>query len=54
MYDVVNRKDEPAYRVRAPLGRSIAGFAPGGIVYLLNGDLTNGFRLERARVSEAK
>ena len=54
VYDVVNRSGALAYRVRAPLGRSIAGFAPGGIVYLLNGDLTNGFRLERARVSEAK
>ena len=54
VYDVVNRKGELAYRVRAPLGRSIAGFGPGGIVYLLSGDLTNGFRLERARVSEAK
>jgi hypothetical protein len=54
VYDVVNRKGELAYRVRAPLGRSIAGFGPGGVVYLLHGDLTNGFRLERARVSEAK
>jgi hypothetical protein len=54
VYDVINRKGELAYRVRAPLGRSIAGFGPGGTVYLLYGDLTNGFRLERARVSEAK
>jgi hypothetical protein len=52
VYDVVNRKGELLYRVRAPLGRSIAGFAAGGIVFLLDGDITKGFRLERARVAE--
>ena len=37
-------------RVRVPLGRSIAGFGKGGVVYLLNGDRTNGFFLERAKL----
>jgi hypothetical protein len=54
VYDVVSKQGELAHRVRAPLGRSIVGFGPGGIVYLLHGDLTNGFQLERARVGEAK
>ena len=54
VYDVVIRTGELAYRVRAPLGRSIAGFGPGGIVFLLNGDITNGFRLERTRLTEGK
>jgi hypothetical protein len=54
VYDVVNRQGELVYRVRAPLGRSIAGFAAGGIVFLLDGDLTKGFRLERARVAERR
>lgn len=49
VYDVVNRQGELVYRVRAPLGRSIAGFAAGGTVFLLDGDVTRGFRLERAR-----
>ena len=54
VYDVVTRQGELVYRVRAPLGRSIAGFAPGGIVFLFDGDITKGFRLERARVTEKR
>jgi len=53
VYDVVNKQGELAYRVRVPLGRSIAGFGPGGVVYLLHGDLTHGFAIERARVNDA-
>lgn len=34
MWDVVNRKGEVFQRVRLPEGRDIAGFGPGGIVYL--------------------
>lgn len=49
VYDVVNVKGE-FHRVRVPLGRSIAGFGKGGIVYLLNGDRTNGFYLEKTRL----
>jgi hypothetical protein len=50
VYDVVNLRGELFQRVRVPAGRSIAGFARGGVVYLMNGDLTNGFVLERTRI----
>lgn len=50
VYDVVNRQGELFERVRLPLGRSIIGFGPGGVVYLVHGDLTNGFVLERTRI----
>lgn len=50
IYDVVNNKGELFQRVRLPVGRSVAGFGKGGIVYLMSGDRTNGFYLERARV----
>jgi hypothetical protein len=53
VYDVVNRKGELFQRVEVPPGRSIAGFGRGGVVYLMNGDRTKGFTLERARVSNA-
>jgi len=46
VYDVVNVKGD-FYRVRVPLGRSVIGFGKGGVVYLLSGDKTNGFYLER-------
>jgi hypothetical protein len=49
VYDVVNAKGD-FHRVRMPVGRSIAGFGKGGIVYLQSGDRTNGFYLERTRV----
>jgi hypothetical protein len=49
VWDVVNRKGEVFQRVRLPEGRDIAGFGPGGIVYLKYG---NGEQviLERMRV----
>lgn len=50
VYDVVNAKGELFERVRLPLGRAIAGFAKGGVVYLTSGDLTNGFTLERSKL----
>jgi hypothetical protein len=50
VYDVVNRKDGLFERVRIPLGRSVAGFGKGGVVYLAVGDRTNGFYLERTRL----
>jgi len=34
-YDIVNRKGELVERVQVPAGRSIAGFGPNGVVYLL-------------------
>jgi hypothetical protein len=50
VYDVVNPKDGLFERVRMPAGRSVAGFAKGGVVYLMAGDRTNGFYLERTRL----
>jgi hypothetical protein len=51
VYDVVNSKGELVERVQVPKGRSIVGFGPDGVVYLLalEGEGTPG-RLERARV----
>jgi hypothetical protein len=51
VYDVVNAKGELFERVRMPAGRSVVGFGKGGVVYLLSGDRTTGFYLERTRVS---
>jgi hypothetical protein len=53
VYDVVNVKGELFERVRVPSGRSIIGFGKGGVVYLLSGDRTNGFYLERTRLPAA-
>ncbi len=50
VYDVVNPRQGLFQRVRMPVGRSIAGFGKGGIVYLQAGDRTNGFYLERVKV----
>lgn len=50
VYDVINTKGELFQRVRVPAGRQVAGFGRGGVVYLLVGDKTNGFYLERARL----
>ncbi len=38
IYDVVNRRGELADRVEVPDGRTIVGFAPGGLVYILAHD----------------
>jgi len=50
VYDVVNPKQGLFRRVRMPLGRSVAGFGKGGIVYLQFGDRTKGFHLERVKL----
>jgi hypothetical protein len=50
LYDVVNRRGELFERVQLPPDRAIAGFGPGGVVYLSHGDRTNGIFIERARV----
>lgn len=50
VYDVVNPKQGLVRRVRLPLGRSIAGFGKGGVVYLQAGDIKNWFALERSVV----
>jgi hypothetical protein len=49
VYDVVNNKGELIDRIAIPRGRVIAGFGPGGVVYMgvVDGNIT---RLERARV----
>jgi hypothetical protein len=48
-YDVIDNKGELKDRVLVPQGRVIAGFGPGGVVYMgvVDGAIT---RLERARV----
>jgi hypothetical protein len=48
VYDIVNAKGVLFQRVRLPLGRSIAGFGKGGVVFLTTGDMTSGYTLERA------
>jgi hypothetical protein len=50
IYDVVNAKGELSRRVRIPLGRLVAGFGKGGVVYLTSGDRATGFFLERTRL----
>ena len=54
VYDVVSPKKGLFQRVRMPVGRSIAGFGKGGVVYLQAGDRTNGFYLERAKLDVGK
>jgi len=54
VYDVVSSEGKLFQRVRLPVGRSIAGFGKGGVVYLQFGDRTNGFRLERTRLLSSK
>jgi hypothetical protein len=48
-YDVISKKGELTDRILIPPGRVIAGFGPGGVVYMgvVDGDITH---LERARV----
>lgn len=50
VYDVVNKTGELFQRVRMPVGRSLAGFGKGGVVYLMTGDRTSGFFLERTSI----
>jgi hypothetical protein len=37
-------------RVRMPVGRSIAGFGKGGVIYLQSGNRAEGFYLERVKL----
>lgn len=48
VYDVVTASGQLVDRVQIPAGRSIAGFGPGGVVYLAVRDGTTGVRLEKA------
>ena len=50
VYDVLNPKKGLFERVRMPVGKSIAGFGKGGVLYLQSGDRANGFYLERAKL----
>jgi hypothetical protein len=49
VYDVIDHSGALVDRVLVPPGRVIAGFGPGGVVYMgvVDGNIT---RLERARV----
>jgi hypothetical protein len=48
IYDIVNRQGELVDRVQLPSGRTLIGFGPGGIVYLLARD-AGATRIEQAR-----
>jgi hypothetical protein len=50
VYDVANPKKGLFERVRMPVGRSIAGFGKGGVIYLQSGDRRDGFYLERVKL----
>ena len=50
IYDVANPKKGLFERVRMPVGRSIAGFGKGGVIYLQSGNRTDGFYLERVKL----
>jgi hypothetical protein len=54
VYDVVNPQLGLFRRVRLPVGRSVAGFGKGAVVYLQFGDRTKGFYLERVKLDIAK
>jgi hypothetical protein len=54
VYDVLNPARGLYQRVRMPIGRSIAGFGKGGVVYLQSGDRAGGFTLERVKVERSK
>jgi hypothetical protein len=53
VYDMINRKGDLTQRVRLPVGRSIAGFGKGGIVYLMYQDNGRWF-VEKTRILEGK
>jgi hypothetical protein len=48
IYDVINRKGEVVERIQVQAGRSVIGFGPGGIVYLVARD-ERGAWLERTK-----
>ncbi|MBC8089455.1 MAG: hypothetical protein H7Z40_19495 [Phycisphaerae bacterium] len=52
VYDVVNNEGVMTHRVRVPLGRSIAGFGKGGVVYLMyrDADPKVGWTFERTKI----
>jgi hypothetical protein len=50
VYDVIDRAGALTHRVRVPPNRSIAGFGPGGVVYLKEFVAGVGWFLERTRI----
>lgn len=50
LYDVINKKGEIFERVAIPGGRLVAGFGPGGVVYVVSGNREAGYVLERRRI----
>ncbi|HYV98698.1 MAG TPA: hypothetical protein VE967_14680 [Gemmatimonadaceae bacterium] len=50
IYDVVNRNGELFERVKMPTGRSIAGYGPGGQLFLMYRDDAKRWHLETGRV----
>ncbi|HEV8446206.1 MAG TPA: hypothetical protein VGQ44_05280 [Gemmatimonadaceae bacterium] len=54
VYDVLSPARGLYERVRMPVGRSIAGFGKGGVVYLQSGDRAAGFTLERVKLETSK
>ena len=51
---VVNTQGELFERVRMPVGRLLAGFGKDGVVYMLSGNRTTGFYLERTSLPAAR
>jgi hypothetical protein len=51
VYDVVNNRGELLHRVRMPVGRSVAGFDVGGVVYLMSRDTNKLWFLERTKLN---
>jgi hypothetical protein len=50
VWDVVNRKGEIIEHVKLPEGRNLAGFGPGGVVYMIYAPSPGRILLERARI----
>ena len=50
VYDVISPRGELIDQVQAPTGRGIAGFGPGGTVFLTRTDSSGAVHLERARL----
>lgn len=51
VYDVVSNRGTMIERVRLPVGRSIAGFGRGGVIYLMSKGSDGLWTLERTRVA---
>lgn len=51
VYDVVNNRGAMIERVRMPVGRSVAGFGRGGIVYLMSQGSDKQWILERTHIA---